>query len=159
MGAKSEAIAEQFEGKVLEAIATLKKISDADWKKMTKAEKWSVGVTAHHLAGGPGAVAGIVTALASGKFRSDFTRGMLDEMNTAHAKEYANCSRAETIALLEKGAATAAAVVRGLSDDQLARSGTVFADAPPMSVEQLVVGGLIDHIDEHLGSIRKTVGG
>jgi hypothetical protein len=25
-------------------------------------------------------------------------------------------------------------------------------------VEQLVIGGLITHIDEHLGSIRKTVG-
>jgi hypothetical protein len=40
----------------------------------------------------------------------------------------------------------------------LTRRGTVFADAPPMSVEQLIAGGLIDHIDEHLGSIRKTVG-
>ena len=158
MGAKSEVIAKKFEGKAQEAIATLKKLSDADWKKMTKAEKWSVGVTAHHLAGALDAVAGIVTALASGKFRSDFTRARLDEMNTAHAKEHANCSRAETIALLEKGAAAAVAVVRGLSDDQLAKSGTVFADAPPMSVEQLVGRGLIDHIDEHFGSIRKTVG-
>jgi hypothetical protein len=52
----------------------------------------------------------------------------------------------------------AAAVVRGLSDDQLAKSGTVFTDAPPMTAEQVVMGGLINHIDEHFGSIRTTVG-
>jgi hypothetical protein len=39
-----------------------------------------------------------------------------------------------------------------------AKSGTVFTDAPSMSAEQLVMLGLITHIDEHFGSIRKTVG-
>jgi len=28
-----------------------------------------------------------------------------------------------------------------------------------MRAEQLVMLGLIDHIDEHVGSIRKTIGG
>ena len=42
---------------------------------------------------------------------------------------------------------------------QLARTGTVFAGVPAMSAEQLVMRALIDHIDEHVGSIRKTVGG
>ena len=166
-GAKSEALAQLFEAKAREAAAVLAKLSDADWKKVTEAEKWTVGVTAHHLAGTLEAVAGIVTTVVSGPslgnafsaaFGQDFTGAMLDEMNATHAKEHANCTRAETIALLERGAAAAAAVVRGLSDDQLAKSGTVFADAPPMTVEQLVIGGLITHIDEHLGSIRKTVG-
>jgi hypothetical protein len=83
---------------------------------------------------------------------------MLDELNARHAQEHANCTKAETIALLKGGAAAAAAVVRGLRDDQLAKSGTVFTDAPPMTAEQLITGGLIGHIDAHFGSIRKTVG-
>jgi hypothetical protein len=49
-------------------------------------------------------------------------------------------------------------VIRGLSADQLATTGTVLADAPPMSAEALITGGLLTHIDEHFGSIRKTVG-
>ena len=49
-------------------------------------------------------------------------------------------------------------MVRGLTDDQLAKSGTVFTDAPPMTAEQLITSGLITHIDAHVGSIRKTVG-
>jgi len=27
-----------------------------------------------------------------------------------------------------------------------------------MTAEQLIMGGLVSHIDEHMGSIRKTVG-
>jgi hypothetical protein len=83
---------------------------------------------------------------------------MLDEMNAQHARDFAHCTRAETAELLRTGAATAAAAVRGLRDDQLDRTGAVFADAPPMSAEQLIVGALIAHTDEHFGSIRRTVG-
>jgi len=159
MGAKTEALARQFEGKARDAVATLEKLGDADWKKVTAAERWTVGVTAHHLAGGLEAVAGIVTGLVSGgPSRGTFTRAMLDEMNDQHAKEHAGCTRAETLALFQNGAARAFAVVRGLNDDQLARSGTVFTDAPPMTAEQLIMLGLLGHIDEHMGSIQKTVG-
>src|SRR5947208_9866149 len=158
-GAKREALARQFEGKDRAAVATLEKLGDAEWKKMTAAEKWTVGVTAHHLAGALEVVAGIVTGIVSGgPSRGNFTRAMLDEMNAEHAKEHAGCTRAETLALLQKGAARAFAVVRGLNDDQLAKSGTVFTDAPPMTAEQLIMLGLLGHIDDHMGSIRKTVG-
>ncbi len=158
MGAKSEALAKQLEAKVQEAVAVLEKLSDADWKKVTEAEKWTVGVTAHHLASALEPVAGIVSTIVSGQSRGTFTRRMLDEMNARHAQEHANCTKVETIALLERGAAAAAAVVRGLHDEQLAKSATVFTDAPPMTAEQLITGGLIGHIDAHFGSIRKAVG-
>ena len=159
MGAKTEALARQFEGKARDAVATLEKLGDADWKRVTAAERWTVGVTAHHLARGLEAVAGIVTGLVSGgPSRGNFARAMLDEMNAQHAKEHAGCTRAETLALFQNGAARAFAVVRGLNDDQLAKSGTVFTDAPPMTAEQLIMLGLLGHIDEHMGSIRKTVG-
>jgi Mycothiol maleylpyruvate isomerase N-terminal domain len=158
MGTKSEALAEQFEGKVQEAVAVIEKLSDADWKKVTEAEKWTVGVTAHHLASALEPVAGIVSTIVSGQSRGTFTRAMLDELNARHAQEHAKCTKAETIALLKRGAAAAAAVVRGLHDDQLAKSGTVFTDAPPMTAEQLIAGGLIGHIDAHFDSIRRTVG-
>lgn len=46
-------------------------------------------------------------------------------MNAKHAKDHANCTKAETIALLERDVATATAALRELSDDQLAKSGTL----------------------------------
>ena len=152
MGAKAEALAAQIEGKARDAVTTLQKLGDGDWKKVTAAEKWTVGATAHHLAGGLEAVAGIVSGIVTGAPpRGGFTRAVLDQMNAQHAREHADCARAETLALFQKGAAAASAVVRGLSDDQLAKSGTVFTDAPPMTAEQLIMLGLVSHIDEHMG--------
>ena len=52
MSARAESLAKQFEAKAAEMTGVIAKLSDADWKKTTEAEKWSVGVTAHHVAGG-----------------------------------------------------------------------------------------------------------
>ena len=49
MSARAESLAKQFEAKAAEMTAVVAKLSDADWKKITSAEKWPVGVTAHHL--------------------------------------------------------------------------------------------------------------
>jgi len=157
MGAKGEALATQFEAKAQEAAGVLEQLTEADWKKVTAAEKWSVGVTAHHVAGSHEPIAEILKTVASGQSMPTFTMDMLNDMNATHAKDFANCTKTETIALHRKGAAAAAAVVRGLSDDQLAKSGTVLAGMPAMSAEQIVTGILINHIDDHFGSIRKTV--
>ena len=67
MGAKAEALAKQFEAKAQEASALFKKLSDADWKKTTGAEKWTVGVTAHHIAGGHDGITNIIKTIAAGQ--------------------------------------------------------------------------------------------
>jgi hypothetical protein len=115
-------------------------------------------VTAHHVAGAHEPIANIVKTLAEGQTRPHFTTAMLDEMNAKHAVEYANCTKAETIVLHKQGAAKAAAMLRTLSDEQLGKRGTVFADAPPMSAEEMVTRAMLGHIDDHFGSIRKTIG-
>ena len=158
MGAKTEALAKQFEAKAQEFTGVLEKLSDADWKKVTAAEKWPVGVTAHHVAGAHEPISGILKTIASGQSMPHFTMEMLDASNAKHAQEFANVGKAETIALHKSGASAAAAVVRSLGDEQLAKSGTVLAGMPAMSAEQIVAGILINHVEDHLGSIRKTVG-
>ena len=159
MGAKGEAFAKQFEAKVEEATALLEKLSDGDWKKTTAAEKWTVAATAHHVASSHEPLTHIIKSIAAGQVLPHFTRQMLDEMNAQHATEFAGCTKPETIALHKKGAAAAAVAVRGLSDAELAKTGTVFTGMPPMSAEEMVQGALLGHIDEHFGSIRKTIGG
>ena len=158
MGAKSEELARQFEAKSRAALATLEKLSEADWKKVTEAEKWSVGVTAHHLASVLEAVSGMIKAVVAKQAPGDLSMELIDGMNAQHAKDFAACTRAETIELHRKGSATAAATIRGLSDADLATGGTVLKGLPPMTVEQLIAAGLLAHIDDHYGSIRKTVG-
>lgn len=157
MGARADMLAKQFEAKADELTDTIEKLSDAEWKKVTAAEKWSVGVTAHHVAGSHEPIAGMAKAVASGQTLPPFTMEMLHEGNAKHAKEFAGCTRVETLALQKKGVASAAATVRGLSDAELARTGTLLTDMPTMSVQQIIEGVLIDHVREHLDSIRATV--
>jgi PhnB protein len=154
---RSETLARQFEGKVQDVVATLERLDDADWKKVTQSERWTVGVTAHHLAGALEPVSSMIETMAAGQPLS-FRLDMLDEMNARHAKEYANCTKAETLELLRKGAAVAAARVRALSDEDLAKNGPLGPGGPPMTVEALIAAGLLGHIDDHVGSIRRTVG-
>jgi DinB superfamily len=157
MAAKTEALAKQFETKVQEATGVFERLSDADWKK-TASEKWTVGVVAHHLAGSHEGISGIIKTVAGGQSIPNFTMDMLHYVNAKHAKEFANVSKAETIALHKKNAAAAAAVVRGLSDADLGKSGTVLTGMPPMSVEQIINAILLGHVEEHLKSIRTAIG-
>ena len=158
MGERAEGLAKRFEAKAGEMSGVIEKLSDADWKKVTSAEKWSVGVTAHHVAGSHEPIAGIVKTVASGQTVPPFTMAQLDESNAKHAKDFAGCTKAETLALHKKGAADAATMVRGLSDAELDQSGTVLTGMSPMSAQQIIEGVLINHVQEHMDSIRNTVG-
>ena len=158
MSARAESLAKQFEARAAEMTAEIEKLTDADWKKVTAAEKWPVGVTAHHVAGAHEPIAGIVKSVSGGQSMPRFTMGMLDEMNAQHAREHANCTKEETLALHRKGVAAAATTVRGLADADLDRSGAVLIEMPAMTAQQVVEGILINHIAEHLASIRATVG-
>jgi mycothiol maleylpyruvate isomerase-like protein len=158
MGAKADNLAKQFEAKVQEATELIEKLSDADWKKVTTAEKWPVGVVVHHVAMGHEGISRIVKTVAAGQPMPNFTLDMLHQMNAQHATEHAACTKGETLSLHTKNAAAAATLVRGLSDAELTKSGKALADLPAMSVENIVSGILISHIDEHVGSIRKTLG-
>jgi hypothetical protein len=100
----------------------------------------------------------MIKAVAAGESLGAFGLEQLDEMNAQHAKDFANCTKAETIALHKTGVAAGTAAIRGLSDEQLEKSATVLLGVPPMTAEQLIASGLLNHIDEHFGSIRKTVG-
>ena len=158
MGAKSEALAKQFEAKVQEATAVLEKLSDADWKKISQSEKWPVGVIAHHMAQSHAGIAGLIKSLASGQHTASMSMDDINAGNAKHAQDFANVGKAETVALHKKNAAEAAATVRGLDDAALARSASALKGMPPMTTEQAVVGILIGHVEDHLGSIKKTVG-
>ena len=96
----------------------------------------------------------------------DRVRAVAGQLHEGHARRDERQARAGARPLHQGGDDRAPQEGRGSGrrggpwpdDDQLAKSGTVFTDAPPMTAEQLITGGLITHIDAHVGSIRKAVG-
>ena len=158
MGAQGDALAKKFEAKVAEATAAVERLTEADWRKVTSAEKWPVGVVAHHIAVSHALFAGVIKGLAEGKPGPNIPMDTIHAMNARHAEEHAACTKPDTLALHRANAAAAAATLRGLDDAALERNGSVIAGMPPMTAGQVAGGLLIRHIDEHLGSIRATVG-
>lgn len=157
MGQRSQALAEQFEQTNRQMTATIERCSDAQWKTKTSGEKWPVGVVAHHVAQSHEGIAGIVKLIATGQQLPPMTMDTIDKMNAEHAKQYANVTRPDTLALLKKNAAAAASTVRGLSDEQLDRSAPVLGGSP-MTAQQMIERVLIGHVKEHHGSIQAVVG-
>ena len=155
MAGRGEELAKKFEAKVQEATAVFEKLSDADWGKKTG--DWSVAVTAHHIASSHAGLSGVVKMLRAGQgpVHRQFT--VTNTGNAKHAQEFANCTKAETIALHKKNAAEAAAIVRG-SATRARQQGRGAAGMPPMSAGDLAGGLMVSHIDEHLNSIRAAVG-
>ena len=158
MANRSEALATTFEAKAAEALVLIEALSDADWKKVTAAEEWPVGVTARHIGWGHEVVAGIIQAVASGTPMPPFTMEALNALNAKNAAEWAGSSKSDVLALHRKNAAAAAAIIRGIPDDGFDRKAEIFSGMPAMSAGDLAGSILVGHVDEHLGSIRATTG-
>ena len=151
----AEDLAKRFEQVNQDLIKSVEACSDAQWRAQCAAEKWGVGVAAHHVAMGQEQIAGMAMAIGAGQPLPPLTMEMLDGMNADHAKKFANCTKAETISLLRSGGAKAAGIVRAISDEQLARTADVIGNQ--MSAQQFIEGVLIGHPQGHLGSIRATI--
>jgi hypothetical protein len=153
---RAEALATQFEQANNELISSVESMSDSHWKAMCSAEQWPVGVTAHHVAGGHGPISGFVQAAAAGGPMPPITMEMIDQGNAQHAKDSANCTKAETAALLRQGGQAAVAMVRGLSDDQLDKAASVVGNQ--MTTEGIIRNILIGHVQQHTASIKQAAG-
>ena len=158
MGARAEAMAGKFDERYRELSKLVEGLSEADWKKVTSAEKWPVGVVAHHLAVAYGSVADLVRVVAAGQAVPPRTMDMVHDNNARHAKEHAGTGKAETLALLKTNGAKAAGIVRGLGDAELDRSAAVLTGMPPFTAAQVIERILINHTDEHMGSMKATIG-
>lgn len=155
MGTIGEALAAQFEQANEAVIAAVEALTDEQWAARTAAEGWSVGVAAHHIAASHAAIAGFTRLVATGQAPPPLTPEMFDQINAQHAREHTACSIAETLELLRSGGAGAAAVVRTLTDEQLACTAPVLGRET--SAAQVIEQILIGHPRQHLASIQAVI--
>jgi DinB superfamily len=157
MGAQGESLATKLQLATDQLIAAVDSCSDAHWKAKTSAEGWSVGVAAHHAAGGIAPTSGMVQAVANGMPLPPITMEILDGGNAEHAKQFANCTRAETLDLARKNSAGAISMLRGLSDEQLGKTATLaLMNNATVSAAQLAEMAVVGHVQGHLQSIKAT---
>ena len=131
---------------------------EKEWRTYCPNEQRSVGVVVHHVAVVLPDELEMIRMVASGRPVTGITTETLDTMNAVHAREYADCTRAETLDLLRRNSAKVVDAIREMSDAELDRAAPVslHADAP-VTAQYLIEDHPLSHAYQHLASIRAAV--
>ena len=158
MSGRGAKLAQQFEAANDELIKAVDGCSDEQWRATCAGEQWSVAVTAHHVAVSHEGIAGFIQAIANGQPVPPLTGEMLEQGNAEHARQYANCTKNETVELLRRNGKAAASMLRGLSDEQLERGAEIpLVGGRRMTASEMAEMVLIGHPRSHLESIRAAL--
>jgi len=159
MSQRANELASAFERANESVISAIEGCTEEQLRAVCEGEGWPVVVAAHHIALSYQPIAGLARQIGTGGPIPPLTPEMLDQMNAEHAKECANVSREETIALLRQEAAAAADIVRSLTDEQLERSAAIpLAGGQTFTAHDMVEQALIGHPMDHGRSIQAALG-
>jgi len=156
MGERSAKLADQFEQAIAEFAKTIEEIPDERWRGKGGDEGWTVAGVAQHVSGQFPLEMEYITAAAEGKEMPAYGWDDINGMNERRAEKNSSASKADILSELREGGSSTAAYIRGLSDEQLNRTGTLaLAGGAAVSAQQLIEGGvLIDHVRGHMKSIQ-----
>lgn len=154
MSQRTKELVARFKGFNNEFIAFVDNCSDEDWRKVCSGEGWTVGVVAHHVAAGHFGAIDFVRMIVAGEAIPEITMEAIDQMNAQHAKEHANCTREEVLALLRKNGSAFAGYLEGLSEADLGRTGYLAAIGGDVSAQQLIEMVILQSGGEHLDSMK-----
>jgi uncharacterized damage-inducible protein DinB len=146
--------ASRFEQANREIIAAVEGLSHDQWTTIVPGEDWTVGVVAHHVGYGHTIIAQWAEVLAGGG-AIQATSQEIDDENAEHARQFASCTKEETIRYLAERGEVAAQVVRGLSDEQLARPGEFRGVA--WTAAEMIERVLIGHAQRHMEHVQSVL--
>ncbi|HEV8574701.1 MAG TPA: DinB family protein [Dehalococcoidia bacterium] len=156
MATRAESLADQFEQAVSDFAQTIEQIPDDKWSAKGGPEGWTIAGVAQHVSGQFPLEMEYITAAAEGKQMPAYSWEDINAKNDSRAEKNSAASKADVLHELREGAASTAAYVRGLSDEQLDRTGSLaLAGGANVTAQQLIEGGvLIDHVRGHMQSLQ-----
>jgi hypothetical protein len=154
MSERARNLAHQLEQANQALIATIEGLSDAQWKATTPGTagvsgSWRI-TWRRATRRSPASSGDRARPEGADDHHGDDPRGQ-----RGARQQFANATKAETLALLRQNAAAAVASVRGLGDTELER--TVTFPMGTMTAAQVVERVLIGHANDHHGTIRKAL--
>lgn len=155
-------LADRIEEGAGRLIAFAEQLSDQQWHMpVTESRdgKRTVGVIVHHVASVYPIEVDLARAVASGTTVVDVTWDAVSQLNASHAAEHASVAKDETLELLRKNSAEAAAAVREFTDDQLDRAAPFsLAFSAPVTAQFVLEDHAVRHSWHHLERLHKVVG-
>ena len=156
MSEKAKELVERFNGLNNELISFVEKCSDEDWKKIVSGEGWPVGVVTRHVAGGHYGLLDFAKNIVAGNAQPEISMDQIDQMNAKHAQDHANCTKEEVLDMLRKNGASIAEFVRGLDDEDLAKTAYFSLANGDINTKQLIKI-IIHGGNEHLTNMQAAV--
>lgn len=154
---RAEVLAARIEEISGEVIASAEQCSAEEWRRITDAERWQVGVVCRHIARSWEVYPGIIRRLVSGEPPpSQYNWDDIHRSNAEQAKEWADDSKDKALILLRTYANELAQTIRLLTDAQLDRPSISPLTGKELSTEQFIEG-MVEHTRTHLGSARATL--
>ena len=158
MNRKSNALAERLEQGARALVSYARTLTTSEWETPIPRDGRTVGVVVHHVASVYPVEIQLAQTLAAGKPVVGVTVDDIHTMNAAHAKANAGVTREDTVGLLERNSADAAAAIRALSDEELdhAAAASLYADAP-ITCQFMLEDHAVRHSYHHLQKIRSAL--
>jgi hypothetical protein len=155
---RANALADRLEqgARALAVFAT--SLTDTEWTTRTPHDGRTVGVIVHHVASVYPIEIQLAQTVADGKPVTGVDVADIDAMNAQHAADHAGVTKQAALELLRTNSAAAAAAIRALSDEQLAKAAPVslYSDAP-LTCQFVLEDHAVRHSYHHLARLRRAV--
>jgi hypothetical protein len=155
---RANALATRLEEGARELTSFAMELTDAEWRARTPKDGRTVGVIVHHVATVYPLEVQLAQTVAEGTPVTGVTLDGINDMNATHAIENGAVTKEETLDLLRRNSAAAAAAIRALSDEQLAKAAAVslYADAP-LTCQFVLEDHAVRHSYHHLARLRRAL--
>ena len=157
MHPRAQALAEKIKAFNREMMGCVQSCTDEDWQQRCEAEDWTVGVVARHVGDGHYRVVELAKMIIAGSPLPDWTMDAVVQMANSHAREHADCTREDVLAVLESNADTLYKFIITLSEDELDRQGNMALLGGSISVQQILEILILQSGGDHLKSIRTAL--
>ena len=155
MSRRSDILADRLEKGARALAALASSLTDEQWQTRVPRDGRKIGVIVHHVASVYPVEIQLAQSVAAGKAVTGVTMDDINQMNAGHARDNDGASRDETLALLRRNSAAAAAAIRDLSEEELDRGAPVslYFDAP-LTCQFVLEDHAVRHSYHHLARIR-----
>ena len=159
MTTRTEQLASRLEQGAKALAEFAEQLSDAQWRKPLPGDGRSIGVVIHHVATVYPIELDLARTVASGKPIVGVTYDdAIKNMNAKHAADNAKAMKKDTLDLLRRNSAAAAAAVRAFSDAELDRAAPVSLNSDaPLTAQFVLEDHAVRHSYHHLAKIRAAV--
>ncbi len=157
MSARIDALTQKINSFNQDMIDFVRQCSDADWRKVCKAEDWPVGVVARHVGDGHYRVVELAKMIIHGDPLPEWSMENVIQMGNDHARAHADCTKEEVLSILEANGRSLSDYIASLTEDDLDRKGKMTLIGGEVSAQQILEMLILHSGGEHLESIRNAI--